>query len=57
MTPHLDHPPTECELCGRAVWWRYRRRGSPWVCGVCLPPKHEPHEVEWSEVPLLEPAP
>jgi len=49
VTPHLDYPPAECDLCGRTTWWRYRRPGSPWICGCCLPPTLEPGELEWRE--------
>lgn len=38
----------DCPLCGRSTWWRHRRLGSPWICGVCVPPWYGPHEVEWA---------
>ncbi len=41
--------PHDCPLRGRTTWWRARRLGSPWICGVCIPPLLEPAEVEWSE--------
>ncbi len=49
MTPHLDHPPAECELCGRWAFWRALRPGSPWICAVCVPPLLEPDQFEWHE--------
>ncbi len=50
-----DAAPAECDLCGSTTWWRAWRPGSPWICGVCLPPTVEPHEVEWREaIPIPE---
>ena len=37
-----------CPLCGSTTLWRHRRPGSPWICGVCVPPRHEPYVVEWA---------
>lgn len=48
MTPLLP----ECPLCGNATWWRGLRPLGPWICGVCVPPPLEPHEVEWAEAVL-----
>lgn len=39
--------PAECALCGATTWWRARHLGSPWICGVCVPPLLKPVEVEW----------
>lgn len=52
MTRLCDHPTAECPLCGCMTWWRALRPGSPWMCGVCLPPKLEPHELMWREAVL-----
>jgi hypothetical protein len=39
----------DCPLCGRAIWWRALRPGSPWICGACVPPLLEPDQVEWRD--------
>lgn len=42
-------PPAERALCGATTWWRSRRPGSPWICGVCVPSLLHPDDVEWAE--------
>lgn len=44
----MHHEPPR-PLCGHSTIWRALRPGSPWIWGVCLPRRLEPHEVEWRE--------